>query len=61
MNNKEPRLRQVEDQDFTSSNNAKFILETLHDESAGEGLSEENKLRLIDAYLDIESDDEGSG
>ena len=39
----------------------KFILETLHYESAGDGLSEENKLRLTDAYLDIESDDDGSG
>ena len=37
------------------------ILETLHYESAGVGLSEENKLRLTDAYLDIESDDDGSG
>ena len=37
-----------------------FILETLHYESAGDGLSEENKLRLTDAYLDIESDEDGS-
>lgn len=38
-----------------------FILETLHYESTGDGLPEENKLRLTDAHLDIESDNDGSG
>ena len=52
--NRESRLHYFEQ-------HRELILATLHYESAGDGLSEENKLRLTDAYLDIESDDDGSG
>ena len=48
---RESRLRYFEQ-------HREFILATLHYESAGDGLSDENKLRLTDAYLDIKSDDE---
>ena len=47
---RESRLRYFEQ-------HREFILATLHYESAGDGLSDENKLRLTDAYLDIKSDD----
>ena len=47
---RESRLRYYED-------HREYILATLHYEAAGDGLSDDNKLRLTDAYLDIQSDD----
>ena len=53
QSDRESRLRYFE-------KNKEFILETLHYETTGDCLSEENRLRLTE-YLDIESDDDGSG
>ncbi len=51
---RESRLRYFEQ-------HREFILATLQYESAGDSLSDDNKIRLTDAYLDIKSDDDESG